>query len=54
MCISGKKLHLALSDCSFEGKESSPIWVIQWNFSTFQCDVDYFPHESVCAMQRET
>ena len=39
MCIGGTKLRLVLSCFSFKGEASNPIWVIQWNLLTFQCDV---------------
>ena len=36
--IGGKKLRFSFSGYSFKGRELSPIWIIQWNCVTLQCD----------------
>ena len=40
--IGGKRLCLILPDFYFNGKESNPIWIIQWNLSTFRWGEDGF------------
>ena len=53
-CIGGTKSDFTLSGYSFKGRESSLIWIDQWNILTFQCDVDCIPHhQSVYGMQRK-
>ena len=54
ICIDRKKIDFTLSGYSFKGRESSLIWIVQWNILTFQCDVDSIPHhQSVYGMQRK-
>ena len=52
ICITGKKLHLILSDCSFMGRESIPIYVAQWNFPAFQYGIEFFPFQSGACKER--
>ena len=40
MFLDEKKLRFILSDYSFEGRESNPIWITQKNLLTVQCDID--------------